>query len=510
MNAPVTLQAADHTHSPEVERAAIAVVLDGRHLTAFEQLMGIIQTPLAFYVRDHQIIILGCQEVAAKGGIISGQTVAEALSHIPFANAWEALSLLAGDRNKRPTPEDAARYEDSALASIGGWNTVADMAAVFGPVASLEHNCKIIAAHHLQRQAIAAMASAIDALKRPDGVTQRAKIVDRVTTGILGPSTGIAENAIGHFVRSAMTSHDEIQAGGERRSARWGLPGLDDVVELTPGSVTTVAGVTGGGKTSLVLTAMEATASHYGPGSVAMVSMEMRGEELGSILIARKLRVTRREVDRGQLRAEVREMVADHLVHFDALGIQIRDKAQRNTITDIVAWARQRHRITGGALALLVVDHVGLISKANPRASLLDVIGDAYRDLKSFALSTGVPVIVLNQYNRDAKAERRNGIVKADPKPRMQDLKMAGEADSDNIVMLWKPNLDTGPRQDRFAVCPKVRSGPPGDVPLIFEPACGQRFYDPEHVPDRKPNTIMFEKPSADPADECPYDKRAE
>lgn len=479
----------------------IAVVLDGRHPNAFDELMAIIQTPLAFYERNHQIVILGCQAVALANDRVAAQTVAEALSHMRFQDAADTLAHLAGDKPKRPKHDEQASFEDSALAAIGGFNSVSDMATVFGPVASFERNCKIVAAHHAQRQAIITLSLAVDALKKPDGVSKRPQIIDRVATLTLGPATSKVEGAIGQFVRSAMTNHDEIQAGGERRSARWGLSGLDDVVELTPGSITTVAGVTGGGKTSLVLTAMEATAAHYGAGAVAMVSMEMRGEELGAILIARKLRVTRREVDRGQLRPEIREMVSDHLAYFDGLGIQIRDKAHRNTTTDIIAWARQRHRITGGALALLVIDHVGLISKANPRATMLDVIGDAYRELKAFALSSGVPVIVLNQYNRDAKAERRNGVVKADPKPRVQDLKMAGETDSDQVVMLWKPNLETGPRQDRFAVCPKVRSGPPTDVPLIFEPACGQRFYDPrQDEPDKHSSgTTRFERMNSKP-----------
>ncbi len=55
---------ANHTHSIDVERAAIAVVLDGRHLASFDTLMSIVLTPLAFYDRNHQIVLLGCQEVS--------------------------------------------------------------------------------------------------------------------------------------------------------------------------------------------------------------------------------------------------------------------------------------------------------------------------------------------------------------------------------------------------------------------------------------------------------------
>lgn len=490
----------EHAYSAEVERCALAIVLDGRHLEAWDTLISVIGTPIAFYVTLHQHIALACVDLATAGHRIDGSTVAEHLSHTSHAEQCERLAELSGQPKGR-RKGDAVSYDDSVLANVGGFNVIHEVAMTFAPVLSLKRHAEIIAEHYRQRQAIAAFSAAVDALRAPQGVRQVAKIVDIAVTKTLARDGGTSEGTIGEGVRAAMAQHDAMANGTAKvRSACWGLAALDEKCELTAGSVTTVAGVTGGGKTSLVLGAVEATAAKYGPGSVLKASLEMTRKELGAILLARKLRVTRRMIDHGQLRPEVRAMADDHQAYFDSLGVIIRDRAERNTAADIKAWAMQRQRISGGAVVLLVVDHVGLVSRP-PRASSLDAISDAYRELKAFAMSSGIACILLNQYNRDgAKAERgRDGITKADPKPRLQDLKLAGEADSDNVVMLWRPNLNSGPRQDRVAVIAKCRSGPICDVPLVFEPALGQRFFDPLDETPRanghKPSTKMFTDP---------------
>jgi replicative DNA helicase len=64
----------------------------------------------------------------------------------------------------------------------------------------------------------------------------------------------------------------------------------------------------------------------------------------------------------------------------------------------------------------------------------LDQVAFITETLKDLARSLGVPVLLLAQLSRDA--ERRE-----DPRPTIADIKYAGEADADNIILLWRPEL---------------------------------------------------------------------
>jgi replicative DNA helicase len=108
--------------------------------------------------------------------------------------------------------------------------------------------------------------------------------------------------------------------------------------------------------------------------------------------------------------------------------------APGQTITDIQL--RARVAVRRQKVRLIVIDHLHRIkpAPAMARLSRLDQVAFITEHLKDLARTLGVPILLLAQLSRDA--ERRE-----DPRPTVADIKYAGEADADNIILLWRPEL---------------------------------------------------------------------
>lgn len=468
---------AEHTHNLEVERSALGAILHGRAPGAWDTMIEIVQTPLAFYKNEHRIIVVGCLLLAGEGTEINAGTVAQRLSVTTFGSVVERLRDMEGLKGRLP-PLDAGApcsYEDSALHAIGGFNTVTDF-PIF--ITNLARDCKVIAAHYQQRLAIEALAKAVHDLKAPTGMVQRGEIVDRALSACMaGTSVGGTKMA-DDGMRVALEAHDRRQSGDRPRCAMFGIPALDGLMQMRPGDLWILAAGPGCGKTSLLMHALTATADEQGPGSVALVSQEMDNQELGEIYIARGLKCTRRMVQDGALTLGQREQAAEVLARIAPLQIAVRDSGS-SSVTDVAAWALTRKRMHPG-LSLLAVDYLQILKRTNPRQTEYDCISEASRMLKQIARELHVPVLALSQMSREGRKQERGkgGALKAAGEPQLSDLRGSGslEQDANGVVFLWKPDPSTQIVQAKVA---KNRAGERGAVDLLWYPAEGQRFVDP-------------------------------
>lgn len=469
-------------HSSEAERAILAILLDGRHPDAFPLAFVRLGNSTAFYIQAHRLIWIACQGIAQRGERIDGMAVSAELQAVSYGQALDALAWDDGDtrRNRPKLDPSGPSYDDSALAGIGGPVVLGDIAQEMAHRQQLPGLLDTVAAHAVQRKAMAVAKRIGDALAQPSGARSAPKLIGSAIdelSRIAEPTAGMG--TLGEGATAALASHDETERSGLFECATWGLPELDALAELRMGSVWALAAPTKTGKTSMLLHAMEATALRYGPGSVAMVSREMGAQELGAIVLCRRLCATRHAMDRGLLTADQRKRADAVRKELLALDIGIRD-GMTCTAAEACAWARQRHAMTGGKLKLFAVDHLGILTRSHQRQTEYDMIVEATSMFKSLARTLKICVIQLAQFNREGtKQDRKGGVVGGQPEPRLSDLKGSSsiEQDSDGVLFLYKPQVaPPGMPENVIAKTAANRSGPLGEAHLIFSGAYGQKF----------------------------------
>jgi replicative DNA helicase len=137
-----------------------------------------------------------------------------------------------------------------------------------------------------------------------------------------------------------------------------------------------------------------------------------------------------------------------------------------------------RHRIRtlvrNEGVRFVVVDFLQLLQNHSVRrgASMYERVTDTARQLQTLSKELGIALVVISQLSRES--ERR-----ADPKPRLSDLRDSGaiEEYADVVMLLhrcWREGAD--PTQAELIVG-KHKTGPCGSVPLRFQKEC-LRFED--------------------------------
>lgn len=502
----------EHVWNKDVERSVLAVLLDGRHASAWGTVVEACPHPGYFFSREHQLIVLVMTALAERGIAISSESVAHEAAQTVYADAMESLKAIQllsdGDAStlsnktywKLPPPPTGVSYDDSLLVALGGFNAVTDLAGAVAFAGGLARNGQIIADHYRQRRLVKLLSAELAALQSPKGVATVEAVGSRLINGAsreLGRAAG--DVTMAGALDEALVQHDLTQQAGGARVASWGIDGLDDLVPLTADTFAVLAAPPKCGKTSLCLQAVEATAKLGGADSVCLVSREMSPPELARILVARRLGIPASDVRDGQLTAsEVRRVQdeADHWRREPAIVIQ--GDADRVSVDDICAWARLRHMRAGGRLRLIVVDYLQLLDGTTPRQTEYERISFATRRLKLLQRSLRVPVLVLSQLNREGTKSSRTqgGELNASPEPQLADLRGSGsiEQDANAVVMLWPRQEPTAAVQGVTIKVAANRSGPVGVIHCRFLRAKGQVFE--EVIPERRTDKL-----NSDPSD---------
>lgn len=169
---------------------------------------------------------------------------------------------------------------------------------------------------------------------------------------------------------------------------------------------------------------------------------------------------------------------ADH-AHFHAGLIDLKRSSGRlrlatNVRTVEVIRARSRRNKSREGLDMIVVDHVADMVGPGDEKKMVATI---FRELKQVARELDVPVIAAHQLSRSVESDLRK---KEGHRPRMSDLREAGEEPADAVMLLYRPEYYFGPTMQgkegeavsveglAEVIIGKQRGGWRGTVPLFF------------------------------------------
>ena len=206
---------------------------------------------------------------------------------------------------------------------------------------------------------------------------------------------------------------------------RTGLRSIDDIFRgFKAGSMNTIAGRPGGGKTALALQIALNTAMNGD--HVVIWSYEMPHAQIGTRLVGNHSGEDMGHFLETGSCADIHNIIkATHAC--ESAPIHIEDSADIN-IAQLRSQARRFAKENN--TKLFVVDYLQLVPPAYRSKDRVREVGEISQHLKKAALETGVPFIVLAQMNRSI--EERNG------EPRLSDLRESGsiEQDSDTVSFL--------------------------------------------------------------------------
>ena len=477
-------------HNLELERAILAVLLDGRHATAMHKMRAVVEHPLAFFHRDHRIIYLACLELDDAGHRVDAQAVAELLSRYDFKALLERIKhqqlLLDSDQldslgrarlralYQRSVADEAAGYEDSALAAIGGFNSVTDLAAAFAPAAGIERNIALLWDYYLKRRLIGRLQTLCDkAYRTPETFSQ---LLDEGGQAVLD---------LGRFNRSA-TVHgigtvvdetlDDIQAhiNNPEVGVKTGIADVDDkLMSLRPGGLYVLAARPGVGKTSLALKIVANIAGHSEEkNGVLFFSLEVDRKDLVKKLLSAEAAIEFKALESGALDSHEMERLAETAKMFKGWLLDLMDVSDM-TVQALRSIVKRRMLETNGGLKLVVLDYLQLLNSARAEANEYEKVSEISRVLKVMARELRIPVVALSQMSRESE----KGASTAPREPRLSDLRGSGsiEQDADAVLFIHRVDTGDGSKNDECrrikVIVAKNRFGPTGSANMNFFPA---------------------------------------
>ena len=247
---------------------------------------------------------------------------------------------------------------------------------------------------------------------------------------------------------------------------------------LHPGEMIVLAARPSMGKTSLAMNIVEHVACDEQK-PVLVFSLEMSANQLVQRLLCARARVSMQKFrdgfagrgDFNQLTNVGKVLAASKLFIDDTPSIpvmELRAKARR---------VHQQHE-----LSLIAIDYLQLVRSPSPRArdNRQIEISEISSNIKALAKELKVPILVVAQLNRNP--EKRES-----KKPMLSDLRESGsiEQDADLVGLLLREGYysqeaeEGGGEKNNNAelIIAKQRSGPTGDVPLVFLSDL-MRFHD--------------------------------
>ena len=488
-------------HNLDVERAVLSVLLDGRHATAMHKARAAIPHPLAFFARDHRIVYLACLELDDQGQRVDAGAAAELLSRYDFKAVIEKLKqqeLLADSDQldkmgkdklrallRKQAAEEAAGYEDSALAAIGGFNAVSDLAAAFAPAASLDRNLTLAWDYYLKRRLITRLTDLSDKAYRTTETFDQLLETGSQTVLDLGRMTTNAHvHGIGTVVDETL-DRIEHDRQNPNEGVKTGIADLDHkLMALRPGGLYVLAARPGAGKTSFALSLVSHVASQAdNPTGVLFFSLEVDRVDLVKKLLSARAKLDFRAIETGLLEPHQQELLIGASQELKSWNLDLMDVSDLNVLA-LRSIVKRRMLETNGQLKLIVLDYLQLLNGSRPDLSEYEKVSEISRVLKVLAREMRIPVIALSQMSRDSE----KGVNSTPREPRLSDLRGSGtiEQDADAVIFIHRVDSADEQRRHMKIIIAKNRFGPTGQTNMHFFPAT-MRFEqaaEDYHAPD--------------------------
>jgi replicative DNA helicase len=321
-----------------------------------------------------------------------------------------------------------AAYLAQLLASMVGIDTV-------GPYAEVIRDCWV------RRQVILVGEETVNSAFGGSDLDGEAVITEAVSRLMdLSPAHEGAQDWAG-AVKAAVDASDAAYRDGATQGLMSGITPLDDMWRgMWAGALDIIGARSGHGKTAAGCQIAEHNARQFlkaGSGETVLIfSLEMTRQDLATRMLASATGIPSDDIRAGKLgdaRANAMRLAQADL---RALPLKVEDRTGMSlaelAIAARVAKRRRKCR-------LIVIDHLHKIrpDKAQMRLPRTEQVQAITWGLKELAKSLEIPILLLAQLSR--QTERREGPDSA--RPKVSDLRYAGEDDADNILLLWRPEL---------------------------------------------------------------------
>lgn len=420
--------------------------------------------------------------------LLSSEVVEEALTELRSDDFYrpmnKALFETMHDMYDRSMPIDSITLIDylnseNKLQEVGGEAYILELMGQTLSLVNWQHHASIVRRDAMLRELIGAT-NQINQLAY-NAPTDTKEVVERAESMLLSVTDREVKNAykpLNDFLIEAFNEAKEVcEAGGVAAGVPTGYPSLDRMLMgLREGQLVIIGARPAVGKTSFALNlALNAASEGY---TVAFFSLEMSGKEIAQRFICAHAQVSMSNFRTGKISPQEWANIGQAAEDLSRLDILI-DDTPGITVTEIRAKARRM--LHNKEKAIIILDYLQLVSPpAGRRAESRTVeVSEMSRALKIMAKELAVPVISLSQLSR--AVESRTG-----KRPQLSDLRESGsiEQDADIVMFLDRSsNEQEAGREDRppegitRIIVAKNRSGPIGDVDLVFL-AASTKFYE--------------------------------
>jgi replicative DNA helicase len=354
--------------------------------------------------------------------------------------------------------EELLRVGD--LDGVGGPSYISGLADGMPRATNVDYYAGIVREKALLRALIyAANTMLTDAYAAEDTASELLLRADRTLLDLHRGTKGSGLAPVGAGLSALMT---DIERRTQARGTVIGLDtGYPSINELTlgwqPGDLTVVAARPSIGKTTFAFNT-GLFAAQQGM-RVGAFSLEMKKRQLEYRLLSQLSRVPATRILSGFLGALDYGKISEALEVLHALPLHLDD---RTGLTVGVIRSSCRRMKSDGGLDLVIVDYVQLMRSELTKANRNEQITDISRRLKELADELNVPILLVSQLSR--ANEKR-----ADPRPRLSDLRESGalEQDADNVCFLHRENHRAGGSTE--FIIEKQRNGPTGTTILNLD-----------------------------------------
>ena len=217
------------------------------------------------------------------------------------------------------------------------------------------------------------------------------------------------------------------------------------------------------GKTALALSiARNAAIENNSP--VAIFSLEMSSDQLGTRLLASEGKIDQSEARSGRLPKSKWKNINIASGKLAQAPLYI-DDTPALSILDLRSRARRLKRERN--IELLIVDYLQLMQGPKNSENRQNEISQITQSLKALAKELDIPVIALSQLSRAVEQRTKK-------EPLLSDLRESGaiEQDADVVIFLYRPAVYDKEDQDlkglAYLIVAKQRNGPTGRVTATF------------------------------------------
>lgn len=225
------------------------------------------------------------------------------------------------------------------------------------------------------------------------------------------------------------------------------------------------------GKSSLALNiAMNACKNNS---TVAILSLEMSGEQLAMRMVSSEAKVDSHSIRRNVINNQEQQRIVSAIGVLSDLDLYI-DDSPIQTITEIRSKARRLNLERN--IDLLIVDYMQLIQGLHRNENRVQEISEISRSLKGIARDLNIPVIAISQLSRAVEQRPSH-------RPQLSDLRDSGsiEQDADIVSFIYREDVyyteeewnsrnpvEPYPKNIAEVIIAKHRNGPLGNINLFF------------------------------------------